>query len=281
MSERLQALVAERDTLEAAGDFESGAYMWLVERVAELEAEAPATPVPAPEAEPATPAERLAQLERDLRDAALHPERVSDEQRGALIERLNGEVRSAAGEASPEPETVDVAELERQMVDAAGRGTTLDPAESGPLVERFNRAVQHQVTHVTPAGELEGLLAGDDLAGRYSAAAELARRGLLEDGMAEQMVERVNGMVREAAAAGPLDPERVPEGPVRDLAGRLRDQVAEDEAALHPQLDERGQLVDAVNRLVREAGEQARERVPAPAGAPTTEPTEGSPAQEA
>jgi hypothetical protein len=116
---------------------------------------------------------------------------------------------------------------------------------------------------------------------RYAAAAELARRGELADDVAARLLVEANGMAREAAEAGPLDPERLAEGPMRELATRLRNQVATDEAELRGRVDPRDQMVTEVNALIREASE-ARAREPlAGVGAATTEPTEGSPSQEA
>lgn len=281
MSERLTALVAERDRLEEQGDYESPGYLYLVERIAELEAAEPATPsAPAPTTEPeaTTPAERIAVLERDMREVGLHPERLSDQQGHDLVDRVNAEVRAALDEDSePEPEPEDVGELAAAMRLAAqtmDRGD-LDPVQATELAARFSRAVHHQATHVTPSEELRALLAGNDLEARYAAGAELARRGELPEDVGAQMVSSLNAQVRAAIEAGPLDPERVPAAE-RDIAARLRDQAAADEAELRGHLDPRDQLTSEVNAMVRRVGEQARERdlATVPAGAPSTEPEE-------
>jgi hypothetical protein len=279
----LDTLRSERDALEQAGDYESGAYVWLVERIAELEAAEPANPpapVPTTEPEATSPADRIAALQRDMREAALHPERLSDQQRHDLAARVNAEVRAALAEGSePEPEAEDVGELGRQMAEALAKGNALDPDEAAAFSARFNTAVRHQVDHAAPAEELRALLAGNDLQARYEAAAELSRRGEVGDDVAARLVAEANGMAREAAAADPLDPERVPEAE-RELATRLRDQAAADEAELRGRVDPRDQLTSEVNALVRQASEAAREPL-ASVGAPSTEPTEGSPTQEA
>jgi hypothetical protein len=288
MSDRLAALRAERDVLEQAGTYEGAVYSWLLEEIEALEAQEPANPpAPAPAATPeATSAsDRIAALEREFAEAMRHPERLSDQQHSALLERLNVEVRRVAREADGEAadasddtvdDTVDVAELGAQMRAAIERGNALDPAEAGRLVQQLNRAVRHQVTHVTASDELRGLLQGQDVTARFEAGAELARRGLLPDDMAARMVAEVNGMAREAAAAGPLDPARVP-AELRDLATRMRDQLAADEAAMRGQVDPRDELTGQINALIRQASEDQRgDRLTRVGAYTATEPTEDS-----
>ncbi len=256
MTDTLVALRAERDALEAAGDYGSAAYEWLVERVAELERQEPAEPVAAPQPE-ATPQDRLADLAVRLQQMERNPAGYSDEQRRAAALELNELIREVRADADPEADDPeDVAVLGEQMRAALQRGH-VDPAEAGDLVRRFNRAVRNQITGVTPASELQAALAGEDPANRFAAAGELARRGELDPAVAAELAGWLNQQVQAANEAGGIDLEWVPEGPARDLATRMQQQVAADEAAMRHRGDERDQLVAGLNELVRAAGDAA------------------------
>lgn len=170
-----------------------------------------------------------------------------------------------------EPESVDVAELQRQMAEALARGNALDPDEAAAFSERFNAAVRGQVDRAVPSEELRALLAGSDLQARFQAAAELSRRGLLPDDVGAQMISSLNAQVRAAGEAAAdhadLDPARFPEGPVRDLAGKLQGEIRETEADLFGRSPS---SLEQLNALVRQASRSHAEAlITAPAGAPT------------
>ncbi len=281
--EQLTALRAERDQLEAKGDYGSAAYEYLVGRIDELERAEPASaPAPAPSGERASEAsqatsasDRIAALARDLANAEADPGRLSDEERHALVERYNAEVQrvtSAAVEQDQDGTREDVAALAILMRDTAARAD-VDPAQAAELTARYQQALGQQDPRDRSEGELRGLLAGTDVQDRFEAAAELRRRGLLDDATADGMIGWLNqqvGAATEAAAEhGQLDLERIPEGPVRSLAGDLQRQLLEAEA--NPYGQTRTPL-EQVNALITKASEARRAEQLALVGRPPPSP---------
>src|SRR6266542_532279 len=165
MSDRLQALKAERDQIE------------------KLEAtEKTTAPVQAPAAtEPEGDA--VAALASEMEAMLASPERYSDLERDALVDRFNAQVLEAGAAGA---ERVDVAQLARDML-GAGDSSALTDEQRAELSRRYDAAVAQPAERRT-VEVLRGILAGDDLAARMAAATELQQRGLLADGVADALV---------------------------------------------------------------------------------------------
>src|SRR6266498_2601676 len=107
MSDRLQALKAERDQIEANEEWDHAALPWLCEEIEKLEA------------------------------MLASPERYSDLERDALVDRFNAQVLEAGAAGA---ERVDVAQLARDML-GAGDSSALTDEQRAELSRRYDAAV--------------------------------------------------------------------------------------------------------------------------------------------
>src|SRR6266545_2304414 len=204
MSDRLQALKAERDQIEANEEWDHAALPWLCEEIEKLEAtEKTTAPVQAPAAtEPEGDA--VAALASEMEAMLASPERYSDLERDALVDRFNAQVLEAGAAGA---ERVDVAQLARDML-GAGDSSALTDEQRAELSRRYDAAVAQPAERRT-VEVLRGILAGDDLAARMAAATELQQRGLLADGVADALVTEYQ-FECEAANDRGLDVEALP-----------------------------------------------------------------------
>lgn len=250
MTTKLEIFRAELDALMAADRYDAPEYDYLVEMVERLEREEKAAKPPASAAAVSTqPAEDpVAKLVAEM-NAAAHPERFSDAQLSALVDRYNAAVVEAA--RVPGAERVDMAQLIRDLLTAGANPDALSHDERDRLVDRYNKAAREVRRPVPRSLEvLRADLDSTDLGTRMRAADELAQRNEIDDATVRQVVSEFNTAVREAdAAKARLDPDAFPpevRGIVEDMRAAVelmetpRDPV---EAAVHKAL---GRYNDAV-----------------------------------
>src|SRR6266536_3182662 len=134
MSDRLQALKAERDQIEANEEWDHAALPWLCEEIEKLEAtEKTTAPVQAPAAtEPEGDA--VAALASEMEAMLASPERYSDLERDALVDRFNAQVLEAGAAGA---ERVDVAQLARDMLGAGDSSALTADGVADALVTEY------------------------------------------------------------------------------------------------------------------------------------------------
>jgi hypothetical protein len=224
--------------------------------------------------------------------ALLDPARLSVADRDALLERYNAEVRAASAATSGQDvqghaEDVDVAALDAQMRAAADQSWNafgpLDPAHAEDLAAQHQRALRQADPSTSSTAELQAALNGQDQMLRFRAAAELQRRGLLDEAQATALVEEYNSGVRAAAERGPsLDMDSLPEHLRADAEHLQAEHAKAQRAALYGRdfdLDPTEAAFAALNEAVHRAAEaHGREQLAASLAptAATTEPAEGS-----
>src|SRR6266545_3574152 len=210
MSDRLQALKAERDQIEANEEWDHAALPWLCEEIEKLEAtEKTTAPVQAPAAtEPEGDA--VAALASEMEAMLASPERYSDLERDALVDRFNAQVLEAGAAGA---ERVDVAQLARDML-GAGDSSALTDEQRAELSRRYDAAVAQPAERRT-VEVLRGILAGDDLAARMAAATALEVPPDPADTALHQLNTAIGSMkpptVAEQLEALGVQPEQVPE----------------------------------------------------------------------
>ena len=196
MTTRLEVLKAELAQLEADDNYGHAAYDWLCEQVEALEREEKAK-ASAPQSSATTTepdGDPVAALQAEMESAITDPSKLTDSQRDELVTRFN-EMVIEAGTAGAE--RIDVSQLTKDML-GAGDGSALDDQAREALLRRYNQAVIQGPGERT-AEALRGDLDSGDLPARMAAATELLQRGLLDDGVADELVSSYNA---EVAAAG-------------------------------------------------------------------------------
>jgi hypothetical protein len=239
---RRQALKAERDALEEAGEWDHASLPWLCEEIEKLEATDKAT-APAPAASASAPTttepegDPVAALQAEMEAMLANPEKFSDSERDALVRRFNAQVLEAGAAGA---ERVDVQALTRDML-AATADPDLGDDQRAELARRYNEAIRQGPEHRTTEA-LRGALAGDDLGERMRAATALADRGEISEAEIGEVVSGYNQAVTEVAdARAAMDPESWPE--------ELRPIVEAQRQALEAQATP----VDPVERATRAA----------------------------